>query len=115
MQNNFSFLRLICALLVIITHSYELLGEGKDVLFYYSNHHISLSLLAVNSFFVISGFLIFKSFERSLNLKEFIKKRSLRIYPAFFVSVIVCFFVAFWQFSLIPQSLFWQQCIIHSA
>lgn len=94
MNNNFTGLRLLCASLVIITHSYELLGMGKDAFYYYSLSKVSLSHLAVNTFFVISGYLIFKSAERSKNVFEFIKKRFLRIYPAFFCAVIFSLIVA---------------------
>lgn len=87
MNNNFSALRLICASLVIVTHANELLNLGKDGLYSYSNQQVSFSHLAVNTFFVISGFLIFKSYQRSTSWMSFIKKRLLRIYPAFVVSL----------------------------
>jgi peptidoglycan/LPS O-acetylase OafA/YrhL len=44
--------------------------------------------VAVKSFFVISGFLIFMSFERSESIASYAKKRAQRIYPAYFTVVL---------------------------
>lgn len=46
--------------------------------------------LAVDLFFVISGFLILRSWEQSQGLKDFLLKRFLRIYPAFLVATLFC-------------------------
>jgi len=85
-SNNFGFLRLLLATLVIISHSPELL---------YPNHQreilssifdtITFGELAVDSFFLISGYLILQSFKNSTTLKSYFFKRCLRIYPAFVV------------------------------
>ena len=48
------------------------------------------SAVAVKSFFVVSGFLIFMSFERTSSLKSFALKRIRRIYPGYFTIVILC-------------------------
>jgi peptidoglycan/LPS O-acetylase OafA/YrhL len=50
--------------------------------------------IAVDAFFILSGFLITASYERSNSLLFFLKKRIVRIYPGFLVvSVVaaVCF------------------------
>jgi len=46
--------------------------------------------LAVKGFFVISGFLVFMSFEQSKSTREYFNKRIRRIYPAYFVMVVTC-------------------------
>lgn len=46
--------------------------------------------MAVKAFFVVSGFLIFMSFERSNSLSSYASKRIRRIYPAYFTVVILC-------------------------
>ncbi|HPH06121.1 MAG TPA: acyltransferase [Methylotenera sp.] len=93
-SNNFGFLRLLLATLVIISHSPELL---------YPNHQreilssifdtITFGELAVDSFFLISGYLILQSFKNSTTLKSYFFKRCLRIYPAFVVVTLVCIFI----------------------
>lgn len=54
---------------------------------------ISIGSAAVNFFFVISGFLIVRSFKHSSGFWDYIKKRILRIYPGFIVAFILCFVV----------------------
>jgi peptidoglycan/LPS O-acetylase OafA/YrhL len=44
----------------------------------------------VKAFFVVSGFLIFMSYERSASLGSYARKRVRRIYPAYFVIVMLC-------------------------
>jgi peptidoglycan/LPS O-acetylase OafA/YrhL len=48
------------------------------------------SNFAVKSFFTISGFLVTKSFLASRNTLEFAEKRLRRIYPAYFIAVVLC-------------------------
>ncbi len=48
--------------------------------------------MAVKGFFVLSGFLIFMSFERSTSLSSYAMKRIRRIYPAYFTVVMLCAF-----------------------
>jgi peptidoglycan/LPS O-acetylase OafA/YrhL len=94
-NNNFDFIRFTLALLVIFSHSYPL-GTGTE-----SHEPFSLltrgqttgGAIAVNLFFVISGFLIAQSWEHSRSLGSFLGKRARRIYPGFiavmFVSALV--------------------------
>ena len=85
-RNNFDLLRLLFAGTVCLAHAYELSGFRQlsviaDAL---------SSLVAIKGFFVVSGFLIFMSFERSASLASYAKKRVRRIYPAYFTIVMVC-------------------------
>jgi peptidoglycan/LPS O-acetylase OafA/YrhL len=80
--NNFDIIRILFAWLVIVSHSYILLGsKGCDPLCELTNHYINLSYFGVKGFITISGFLIFKSLERSPNILDYLWKRILRIYP----------------------------------
>ncbi|MDW9379053.1 acyltransferase [Chryseobacterium sp. JV558] len=85
-SNNFDFLRLVFASLVIITHSYALSGAPQgDPLSQLTNGQMEFSYLGVHGFFIISGYLIFKSLLRCKGLSDFYWKRLLRLFPALIV------------------------------
>src|SRR5579883_434314 len=104
-KNNFDFLRLVFALFVLITHSYAISGfnENLDPLRQLTNNQISFSTLGVKGFFVISGFLVFKSLQRSKNWFDYIIKRILRIFPALIAVLTTCFIVCS-MFSSLPAN-----------
>lgn len=94
-ENNLDIIRLLLAILVVFSHSYPLaLGsndmEPFDLL---TKHQVTGGRIAVFLFFVISGFLITASYERSKSLGLYLKKRVYRIYPAFVVVMLLAFFV----------------------
>lgn len=85
-RNNFDFVRLLFAACVIVTHAYPLAGSQEcDWLCQTSHGQYTFSWIAVRGFFVISGYLIFQSLERSKNLVDYYWKRVLRLYPALVV------------------------------
>lgn len=84
--NNFDLLRLLFAGTVCLVHAYEL--SGYQQLVWITN--VLSSAVAVKAFFVVSGFLIFMSFERSSSISSYAKKRIRRIYPAYFTVVMLC-------------------------
>ena len=92
--NNFGAARLILAGLVIFSHSPELLdgNRSREPL---SNLFGTLSLgeLAVQGFFIISGYLVTKSFTASVSAAEFLLKRVFRIFPGFLVAYFVSLFI----------------------
>ncbi len=49
--------------------------------------------LAVDGFFIISGYLITKSFDTSSSTISYFQKRVLRIYPGFIAAYLTCFFI----------------------
>jgi len=85
-NNNFDMLRFGFAAMVFFVHSYALSG----------NVHLAWipqvvsSEMAVHAFFVVSGFLIFMSYENTHGLKCYFEKRARRIYPAYFTIVMLC-------------------------
>ncbi|MDF7814854.1 acyltransferase [Hymenobacter sp. YC55] len=86
--NNFDFLRLLFATLVLVTHSYVLAGlPEQDTLWHFSHGQLLLSKLGVRGFFVISGFLILKSLMRSRSITEYCFKRIIRVFPALWIMV----------------------------
>jgi peptidoglycan/LPS O-acetylase OafA/YrhL len=85
-QNNFDLLRFLFAFVVFLVHAYILSGaEALSVL-----NGILSSEIAVKSFFVVSGFLIFMSYENSHDARSYFSKRIRRIYPAYFAVVMGC-------------------------
>jgi peptidoglycan/LPS O-acetylase OafA/YrhL len=89
--NNFDFIRLFLAVLVIFSHSYPL-SSGSEFFEPFNlltHHQVTGGGIAVDLFFVISGFLITASFERSSSIAGYLKKRVFRIYPGFVVAMIL--------------------------
>ncbi len=86
-NNNFDFLRFLFASFVICTHTYALLGHIEhEPLFILSGR--VFSEIGVCGFFVISGYLIHQSLERSSSLLSFARKRISRIFPGLIVAVL---------------------------
>ncbi len=85
-NNNFDLLRLLFAGTVCLVHAYEL--SGYQPLAWIGR--VLSSDVAVKAFFVVSGFLIFMSYERSSSIASYTRKRIRRIYPAYFAVVMLC-------------------------
>lgn len=88
-KNNFDLLRLVLAGVVCLIHAYQLSGFEQLSIF---SKFLS-SDLAVKAFFIVSGFLIFMSYERSSSLRSYAEKRIRRIYPAYFTVIVLCAFL----------------------
>ncbi len=102
-SNNFDFMRLFAAILVIITHSYTLKGsKDVDILFKLTSGSIQFSHLGVAIFFVISGYLITQSSISSPSWKSYFWKRISRLLPGLFVVLTLCVFVLGPIFSTLP-------------
>ncbi len=85
-RNNFDLLRLLFAATVCLVHAYQLSGFQQLA----AITRFLSSDVAVKAFFVVSGFLIFMSYERSTSLASYAGKRIRRIYPAYFAVVMLC-------------------------
>ena len=79
-KNNFDILRLTFATLVLISHSFSL-GNFPTVNLF----SIGLGEIRVYSFFVISGYLVTGSLEKTRDPGTFFKKRALRLFPGLIV------------------------------
>jgi peptidoglycan/LPS O-acetylase OafA/YrhL len=79
--NNFDFLRFALASLVIWSHCFPLSGRPMDW-FYAASRQTDGGSLAVECFFVLSGFLITQSWTAQPRLGAYARKRALRILPA---------------------------------
>lgn len=89
--NNFDALRLGFAVLVIFSHSFALLhgGDDTDPLMRFSRQ-LPLGAVALDAFFVISGYLVTQSLLRSSGPLDYLARRARRIYPGFVVACLVC-------------------------
>ena len=88
-RNNFKFLRLFAALLVIFGHSYGIADPSLDPIYRLSNGQFTSSFLGLSVFFFLSGFLVSQSFFNSRSLVNFIWRRIIRIYPAACLSILL--------------------------
>lgn len=93
--NNFDAIRLAMALSVVWSHSFAIhLGSEKDEwVSILARGCYNAGNLGVMGFFIISGFLITQSWERSRSAASYLSKRVRRIYPGFLVAVGICTFV----------------------
>lgn len=98
-KNNFDILRLICAVFVILSHSYALLGVKGDELLLKLTDNIIWSDLGLCGFFTISGYLIYKSLTTSKNVWSYLGKRALRIFPGLLVCLILVVFACSFVYS----------------
>jgi peptidoglycan/LPS O-acetylase OafA/YrhL len=93
--NNFDLIRLFAAALVVFSHSC-ILTDGNyshEPLSILTGGSYALGRIAVDIFFVISGFLITMSFESTNSLPNFLWKRCLRIFPALIVLLFLTTFI----------------------
>ena len=88
-ENNLNLIRAIAATAVLISHAHPIaLGPGAaEPLKALTGY--SLGALSVYVFFVVSGFLITQSFDRTSSWQNFVVARALRIFPGLIVSLIL--------------------------
>ncbi|KQB40994.1 acyltransferase family protein [Flavobacterium aquidurense] len=83
-KNCFDFLRFFFAANILLAHLCEL-SQNNNLAFlsYFSN-----AIIGVKGFFIISGFLVAKSYANTPSLKEYFIKRAKRILPAYIVVIL---------------------------
>jgi len=101
-DNNFNLIRFIAAFGVLFSHSFSLaLGSSKTEPFK-QLLGMSFGQIAVDIFFISSGFLIANSLFVKKDLTKFLWARFLRIYPGLFAAVLFCVFVVGLYFTSYP-------------
>jgi peptidoglycan/LPS O-acetylase OafA/YrhL len=90
-QNNFDLIRLLAAAQVVVAHAVGHTGLAKQLPAWGKQVFDALMLLpGVPVFFVISGFLITKSYEKNpADLGGYFWRRGLRIFPALWACLLV--------------------------
>lgn len=88
-DNNFNLIRLIAAVAVLFGHCFPL-ATGTEANLWIGYHlEISVGSIAVDIFFITSGFLVTGSLLSSKDTLTFIRARILRIYPALLVMLLL--------------------------
>ncbi len=94
-RNSIAFLRWLFAAGVVFSHSYPIGGfrAGNDPLVGWSHGQTSIGGVAVDGFFVLSGFLVTRSWYNTGSTVRFLWHRVLRVFPAYWVCLVVTAFV----------------------
>lgn len=108
-RNNFTLLRLMLASGVVYTHAVESMGAVDEASALFG---CPLGWLAVNGFFSLSGFLMFRSLERNPSIGHFALSRFMRIWPGMFaMCVITAAFYAFFTTAPLSRYVFGQETL----
>ena len=91
-NNNLTFIRLVAALSVIYGHTSAIVAGASADWVAVTTGYAFLGGVAVDLFFLISGFLVTASILNG-GVKNYVVSRVLRIYPALFVNLILVTFV----------------------
>lgn len=91
-DNNLNLLRALAALSVLLSHSFALSSGSPATEPLRSLIGMTPGSIAVDVFFVISGFLVTASICRSQSLIDFVAARFLRIFPGLFVMLVLSVF-----------------------
>ncbi|HTJ78563.1 MAG TPA: acyltransferase [Rariglobus sp.] len=87
--NAVGFLRVVLATFVIYTHAHLLGGFSPEWMHRLTDGRLSLGTLAVQCFFVISGWLLIHSWRRRPALWPYLRNRAARLLPAWWVCLVV--------------------------
>ncbi len=115
-SDNFLLLRFIAAVMVMFGHSYGFAGlpnHGDFIARSAWGKGVYTGSLAVDVFFVVSGFLVTGSYLRRAHLEEFLKSRALRILPAYTACMIGCAFVLGAIFTSLSLPAYWTNAAIY--
>jgi len=103
-DNNFNLMRFIAASMVLFGHCYPLSGSPHQEPL--SQYGITFGYLAVDIFFITSGFLVARSLMIRQDIISFATARALRIFPALIVAVLFSVFVVGLAFTTLPADAF---------
>ena len=102
--NNFDAIRFVAATLVIYAHAYAVSGHANDERLAGLTGFIGSGSLAVEIFFLVSGYLITRSLMQRDNLIDFAEARVLRIFPALIICCAISTFLLGVLVTTLPAS-----------
>jgi peptidoglycan/LPS O-acetylase OafA/YrhL len=88
-KNSLDLLRLVAATMVLYSHQYVLLGSPDPSFLGWT----TFGGAGVTIFFFLSGMLVWSSWDRDADWRRFFHRRSLRIFPALWVTVLLAVFL----------------------
>jgi peptidoglycan/LPS O-acetylase OafA/YrhL len=103
-DNNFQLIRLVAASFVVLFHSFALTGRWTQEPLWRVMPETNFGALGVKIFFVVSGFLVTRSWLSRRAVGPFVAARVLRIYPALVAATLLTILLAG-----ISSSLAWPQ------
>jgi peptidoglycan/LPS O-acetylase OafA/YrhL len=102
-EDNFLLLRMLAAAAVIYGHAYAIVPHrGPPELVSWLDPSVYSGTLAVDIFFLVSGFLVTGSFLRRRHVMEFAWARALRVIPGYLVCLLGCAFVLGTLYTSLP-------------
>ena len=107
-DNNLNLVRLVAALMVMYMHSFALCtnAQQQDLMYTLTFHKALSGQVGVDIFFIISGFLIYRSYDRSNNVFKYLKARFLRIWPLLALFVLISALVLGPMFSVLDRGTY---------
>ena len=88
-SNSFTFVRLALALAVVFGHTFAIGGFGADPFYWWSGRRLAIHELALQGFFILSGYLLTQSLTLQPSLGRFAVRRCFRILPAYWVALLI--------------------------
>ncbi len=104
-DNNFNLIRILAALTVLIQHATPT-ATGVMVKLGRQSLGMTPASVAVDVFFITSGFLVTSSLMRSGRLRDFALARGVRIFPALITVVVLTVFVLGPLFTTLPLTAY---------
>jgi peptidoglycan/LPS O-acetylase OafA/YrhL len=89
-NNNFNLIRMAAAIAVLFSHSFLIVGAAEPL---WATLNVTWGIVAVDVFFVTSGFLVAASLLTRNGALDFLWARGLRIYPALWLMLGLTVFV----------------------
>jgi peptidoglycan/LPS O-acetylase OafA/YrhL len=103
--NNIAELRLLFAACVVLSHAVQL-AAARD---FNIIRVVMNSQVAVQGFFILSGYLVFGSYDRIRDPLSFYRRRIARIYPAYFVALTLFLGLVLLQAHLLGSHFAWRE------
>jgi len=88
-NNNFNLIRFVAAMAVLVSHGFALTTGDESIEPFRKHLNMTVGGMAVDVFFLTSGFLVTASLLTRKNAFEFVCARALRIYPALWTMLIL--------------------------